>query len=48
MWLDQRTVAVGKGARTNAEGIRQLKSAVERLCDELIVVPLPDIRVSTT
>jgi N-dimethylarginine dimethylaminohydrolase len=40
IWLDQHTLAVGLGARTNAEGIRQLK----RLLDdsiELIVVPLP-------
>ena len=31
IWLDQKTVAVGHGARTNLEGIRQLKTPVERL-----------------
>jgi N-dimethylarginine dimethylaminohydrolase len=42
VWLDQRTVAVGVGARTNDEGIRQLKGMLEGSFDELIVVPLPD------
>src|SRR4029450_738350 len=42
IWLDQKTVAVGQGARTNLEGIRQLKSLLNGSIDELIVVPLPD------
>jgi len=42
IWLDQKTVAVGQGARTNLEGIRQLKTLLNGLIDELIVVPLPD------
>ena len=42
IWLDQKTVAVGQGARTNLEGIRQLKSLLNGAIDELIVVPLPD------
>ena len=42
IWLDSRTLAVGAGARTNAEGIRQLKALLEGAFDELIVVPLPD------
>jgi N-dimethylarginine dimethylaminohydrolase len=42
LWLDERTVAVGEGARTNAEGIRQLKLLLDGTIDELIVVPLPD------
>ena len=42
VWLDDRTLAVGQGARTNAEGIRQLKALLDGSCDELIVVPLPD------
>jgi N-dimethylarginine dimethylaminohydrolase len=42
VWLDARTVAVGAGARTNAEGIRQLQAMLPGTIDELIVVPLPD------
>ena len=42
IWLDARTLAVGQGARTNAEGIRQLKTLLRDSFDELIVVPLPD------
>jgi N-dimethylarginine dimethylaminohydrolase len=42
IWLDARTLAVGQGARTNAEGIRQLKGLLRDSFDELIVVPLPD------
>ena len=42
VWLDQRTLAVGLGARTNSEGIRQLKVLLDGAFDELIVVPLPD------
>ena len=41
VWLDQRTLAVGLGARTNDEGIRQLKAVLDGSFDELIVVPLP-------
>jgi N-dimethylarginine dimethylaminohydrolase len=42
VWLDHRTLAVGRGARTNDEGIRQLKVLLGDSFDELIVVPLPD------
>lgn len=42
VWLDQKTLAVGLGARTNDEGIRQLKALLGDSFDELIVVPLPD------
>lgn len=41
VWLDQRTLVVGQGARTNAEGIRQLKALLNGSFDELIVVRLP-------
>lgn len=41
VWLDDKTVAVGHGTRTNAEGIRQLKVLLNGSVDELIVVPLP-------
>jgi len=42
VWLDHKTPAVGQGARTNAEGIRQLKTLLDGSIDEVIVVPLPD------
>lgn len=41
VWIDQRTLAVGQGYRTNAEGIRQLRQLTSDLVDELVVVPLP-------
>jgi N-dimethylarginine dimethylaminohydrolase len=43
-WLDSRTVAVGRGYRTNDEGIRQLRALLGGAIDELIVVPLPHWR----
>ena len=42
VWLDQKTLAVGLGARTNDEGIRQLKVLLGNSFEELIEVPLPD------
>lgn len=42
IWLDDRTLAVGQGARTNAEGIGQLRALLNGSIDELIVVPLPE------
>ena len=41
IWLDERTVVVGQGYRTNAEGINQLRELTQDLVDEIIVVPLP-------
>ncbi len=41
VWFDERTLAVGRGYRTNADGIRQLKELTADLVDEFIVVPLP-------
>jgi N-dimethylarginine dimethylaminohydrolase len=41
VWIDERTLAVGRGRRTNDEGIRQLQFHVADLVDELIVVDLP-------
>ncbi|MEE8577473.1 MAG: arginine deiminase family protein, partial [candidate division Zixibacteria bacterium] len=41
VWLDQRTVAVGEGYRTNAEGIKQLKELTDGLVDEIVAVALP-------
>jgi len=44
VWLDARTVAVGRGYRTNEEGIRQYRAILGADIDELIVVPLPHWR----
>ena len=41
VWLDERSIAVGRGYRTNDEGIRQLEVLLQGCVDELIVVPLP-------
>lgn len=41
VWLGPRTVAVGRGYRTNDEGIRQLRDLLHGDVDELIVVHLP-------
>lgn len=44
VWLDARTIVVGRGYRTNDEGIRQLRELLGHDVDELIVVPLPHWR----
>jgi len=41
VWLDERTLAVGQGYRTNAEGIRQLAAILGDRVDAVIPVPLP-------
>jgi N-dimethylarginine dimethylaminohydrolase len=41
VWIDERTLAVGRGYRTNDEGIRQLAELLADLVDEIVVVPLP-------
>jgi arginine deiminase len=41
VWIDECTLAVGLGYRTNEEGIRQLKELTGDFVDEFIVVPLP-------
>jgi N-dimethylarginine dimethylaminohydrolase len=43
VWLDARTVAVGRGYRTNQDGIRQLRACVGPGVD-VIEVPLPHWR----
>ena len=43
-WLDDRTVAVGRGYRTNASGIAQLRALLGDSIDELVEVPLPHWR----
>ena len=44
VWLDRWTVAVGRGYRTNAQGIAQLRTILGDTIDELIEVPLPHWR----
>ncbi len=41
IWFDHSTLAVGRGYRTNDEGIRQLRLLTADMVDEFIVVPLP-------
>lgn len=41
IWLDQRTMGVAEGYRSNAEGIRQLREMLADHVDEIIPVPLP-------
>ena len=41
LWLDETTLAVGRGFRTNAEGYRQLSEALEPLRVTTIPVELP-------
>jgi N-dimethylarginine dimethylaminohydrolase len=41
IWLDQDTVVVGRGYRTNDEGIRQLKGFLGHRADQVVVTPLP-------
>ncbi|MEE4273170.1 MAG: arginine deiminase family protein [Thermoanaerobaculales bacterium] len=41
LWLDHDTLAVGRGYRTNAEGLRQLTAALRPLGVETIEVQLP-------
>ncbi len=43
IWLDDRTVVVGRGYRSNAEGIRQLRALLGPEVD-LVEVPLPHWR----
>jgi len=40
-WIDERTLALGRGYRTNDAGIRQLRKLVQDCVDEVVVVPLP-------
>ena len=41
VWLDNRTVAVGEGYRSNAAGITQLRAILGDAVDHVISVPLP-------
>lgn len=44
VWLDQKTVIVGSGKRTNAEGIQQLEGLLEPYGCDVMKVQLPDVR----
>ncbi len=41
LWIDEKTVAIGRGYRTNDEGIRQFKELTKDIVDEYIIVPMP-------
>ncbi|RMD93282.1 MAG: amidinotransferase [Calditrichaeota bacterium] len=41
VWIDEHTLAVGRGYRTNDEGIRQLQHLTADFVQECVVVPLP-------
>ena len=41
LWLDRRTIVVGRSYRTNDTGIAQLRGMLRDDIDQLIVVPLP-------
>ena len=41
LWIDEKTVAIGRGYRTNDEGIRQFKELTKGIIDEYLVVPMP-------
>ena len=41
MWLDARTVLVGRGLRTNAEGVRQVTATLAEMGVQAIAVDLP-------
>jgi N-dimethylarginine dimethylaminohydrolase len=43
LWLDERTLAVGRGYRTNDEGIRQVREILGESV-EVVVAPLPHWR----
>lgn len=41
VWLNEKTVAIGRGYRTNDEAIRQLTEMLEPMVDEIKVIQLP-------
>ena len=42
LWIDEKTVAIGRGYRTNYEGIRQFKELTKDCgIEEYIIVPMP-------
>lgn len=43
-WIDENTLAVGLGYRTNGEGIRQLRGLLGSVVERVVPVPLPHWR----
>ena len=41
VWINQNTIAVGMGYRTNMDGIKQLSRLLTNIVEEIIPVPLP-------
>ena len=41
VWIDDQTLAIGEGYRTNSEGINQLKELIDPFVKKIISVPLP-------
>ncbi|TKB09746.1 amidinotransferase [Desulforhopalus sp. IMCC35007] len=41
VWLDERTVAIGLGYRTNMAGVEQFKEITRELIDDYVLVPMP-------
>ncbi len=41
VWIDEKTIAVGEGYRTNFEGIKQLKHLLSDQVQDVISVPIP-------
>lgn len=41
LWIDEDTVAIGRGFRTNDEGIRQFKELTKDVIKDYIIVPMP-------
>jgi N-dimethylarginine dimethylaminohydrolase len=44
VWIDERTIIVGQGYRTNAEGIRQMINLLGPCVDEVVIAQLPHWR----
>ena len=41
VWIDKKTIAIGEGYRSNNHGIKQLKTILGNLVENIITVPLP-------
>ncbi|MFX0119457.1 MAG: dimethylarginine dimethylaminohydrolase family protein [Promethearchaeota archaeon] len=41
LWLDEKTLAIGRGYRTNDEGIIQIKEITANIVEKYVIVPLP-------
>ncbi|MAV15827.1 MAG: hypothetical protein CMG08_03335, partial [Candidatus Marinimicrobia bacterium] len=41
VWIDEKTIAIGEGYRSNSDGIMQLKRILGDLVEKIVTVPLP-------